>query len=659
MSKSLKVIITSGGTKVPIDDVRSITNFSKWTTWALIAEGLLQCGHEVVYVSPPEAKHPFTRELYIDPTNDFDAEVRRVKVIAETYHSLQENLQVIHISDYDEYYHTMQGLMSTTTPDVVIMSMAASDYGVEKQNGKIHSEGDISLTLHPLPKVIDAVDDVLKRHKSGVFLVGFKFLKDVTPDQLIDVAYKSMMRNNQNLCVANISLDADNSKFLTYIVTIEKWIIPVPNRNDLPRILLNEIEQRVSKNYFSTKPTIVEKLPIEQTELQSFISSTRGLANLGLFEPYLPWSSEEFGFVAKRIQGWTLITGRGSNKSNCTDKDCVLVEYSDLDSRTIKTISTDKKASLNAPVADYLFKLRPEINYIIHAHIDLPQAYHIPESTSPWTVEDVQSVFNAASAGHTIIHQPHHGVMILLHDLNELIPLLKQNNIYNAHAQDYDLAYLRFQINDSFIDIVENEVPKDAKILDMCAGSGEVSRQLQSRGYSNIDLADKSSQMLDEAKKKLADVDDRAFYLQTLEQEYPHIYDAIVIRQAINYVDSTDLFQVFSHIYEALNEGWVCIFNTFQSDESKVYLPKQYITENDIHRVITHEWNLKRNGKLYHGQISHIFNKTTGEYRHVYDLNSFSLHNSQEVKEVMEIAWFTVTMRQENNSLYFVGKKLD
>lgn len=62
----MKVLITSGGTKVPIDPVRDITNMSSGTFGSKIATEFLKTGQHVSFVMAEKSKTPFTfhRDLY-------------------------------------------------------------------------------------------------------------------------------------------------------------------------------------------------------------------------------------------------------------------------------------------------------------------------------------------------------------------------------------------------------------------------------------------------------------------------------------------------------------------------------------------------------------------------------------------------------------------
>lgn len=144
----------------------------------------------------------------------------------------------------------------------------------------------------------------------------------------------------------------------------------------------------------------------------------------------------------------------------------------DTNNLHVHTTSQYAKASLNGPLAHIIFEECPDIQYVVHAHIDLPDAYLIPYATVPGTRQDVESVRDAVKQGHRIIQQKNHGVIILLEKIDDLQPLLIAQNIYSKNASTYDLAYMRFQQHPHFIRMVRKYIPqKDAKILDMCSGT--------------------------------------------------------------------------------------------------------------------------------------------------------------------------------------------
>ena len=118
--------------------------------------------------------------------------------------------------------------------------------------------------------------------------------------------------------------------------------------------------------------TRAERLPLPAAEIDEFLEEVRRLSRLALFNPYFDGSREEFGFLSPRTGGGTLITGRGSSKSQAEADDLSLVTDLDEGRRTLAVSSVQRKASLNANIAHLAFRHRPDIQYIVHAHIELP-----------------------------------------------------------------------------------------------------------------------------------------------------------------------------------------------------------------------------------------------------------------------------------------------
>ncbi|MDM5144320.1 Coenzyme A biosynthesis bifunctional protein CoaBC [Lactococcus lactis] len=94
----MKVLITSGGTTEPIDNVRGISNFATGSLGKVTAENFLNAGHEVYLLAGLQAVLPENAAL----------------------------LTHIPIEGTHDLYEQMKNLVSKM--DVVIHSMAVSDY---------------------------------------------------------------------------------------------------------------------------------------------------------------------------------------------------------------------------------------------------------------------------------------------------------------------------------------------------------------------------------------------------------------------------------------------------------------------------------------------------------------------------------------------------
>lgn len=651
MNKNTEIFIANWSTRIWMDDIRFITNDSAGTTWAFLWEEFVESWYKLHYLWSKNTLKPYDKRLEVDKDANIIEEIERIKKELEYYQEkVKWKVDFFVALDFQEYHKKVLDIIKNNNIKIAIFSVAWSDFWVEKTKGKIKSSDWVpDLKLEILPKIISDI----KKIRKDIFLVWFKLLKDSSPDELIEIAYKSMLRDHQDISVANISRWWQWFwDFLTYLVTIEKWIIPVKRRKDLQKILKETIENRYSEQYYKTELEKVEKLPISDGELESFISDIHNLSHLALFSKYLEWKREEFWFIAKRTELWTLLTSRWSSKSEAWENDLALITDIDKKNRVIKTKSVEKKASLNWNVAHLIMENRPDVNYIVHSHINLPNSVKAIKETSPWTHEDWESVKDLVLWWEKIIYQQNHWVLILLDSLSELIPLLQNNNIYAQKAELYDIAYQRFQKNTRFVDIVEKEFKKDWGILDMCAWTWEVSLQLIEKWFKNITAQDTSKPMLEQAIKKVPSLQTKQGSFEEFNEQEK--YDWIIIRQAINYIKPDDLINVFTKLRDWLKNSWKLVFNTFIISD-KTWTNRRTKDELWDKIVITEEWNLIVDNLIHHWQKTQIFDQKTWDYDEVYDLNSFYSYSKNDFEFALKKGWFSnVEVIQEKKSLYFI-----
>lgn len=183
----IKFLVTSGGTKVKIDEVRSITNMSKGTF-----------GSKIGYAVHQENPHNHLSFLMAKGSKfpeDFDYDVIQYETFDEYAEKLDQQLQL--------------------HPDIVILAAAVSDYGVENYvNGKIRSQEDLVIRLKPLPKLISTVREKCPE----AIICGFKLLVNSTGNELLRDCVDSIKKNRLNLIVGNDLRDIKNNNHKLLIV---------------------------------------------------------------------------------------------------------------------------------------------------------------------------------------------------------------------------------------------------------------------------------------------------------------------------------------------------------------------------------------------------------------------------------------------------------
>ena len=161
--KLMKVLITSGGTQEPIDDVRVITNKSTGKTASILADQFCNAGFDVTYLCAETAVRP----------------VLNVTISTfVTYKDLDQKLNSLLPNHYDFIIHTA----------------AVSDYSVaQPTSGKIDSSKDtIEIKLIKNPKLINKIKKISPTSQ----LVGFKLTSQATAST-IEAKINDLFENAQ------------------------------------------------------------------------------------------------------------------------------------------------------------------------------------------------------------------------------------------------------------------------------------------------------------------------------------------------------------------------------------------------------------------------------------------------------------------------------
>lgn len=242
----MKLLITSGGTKVKIDMVRHIGNMSSGNFGSKIAYEALRRGHEVVFLMAKGSKKPIS--VTIDDTDGIKSSIMKL------FKSFMDRkyLKKLKIYEYDTFDQYVEKLNSkeinTNYVDAVVLAAAVSDFGVDNYvDGKIRSkDADMVIKLKPLEKVISTIRTKYPLSK----LIGFKLLVNSTTSELILAAEKSISENQCSLVVANDLRDIKNNSHKITLVT--KDDINVHQSSDT-KFLASKVIHAIEKTIGHTK----------------------------------------------------------------------------------------------------------------------------------------------------------------------------------------------------------------------------------------------------------------------------------------------------------------------------------------------------------------------------------------------------------------------
>ena len=164
----MRVLVTAGGTREPVDDVRVLTNLSTGRLGAHLADIFVAAGHDVRLLHGHGAVQP------------------RADLVRQVFGSAAE----------------LSALLDEHAPgcDVVLHAAAVSDFVPDRSAGKISSAQDeLVLVLRRAPKLIDR----LRALAPEAVLVGFKLTSGRTHDERVQISRQLLTRAHLDLVVSN------------------------------------------------------------------------------------------------------------------------------------------------------------------------------------------------------------------------------------------------------------------------------------------------------------------------------------------------------------------------------------------------------------------------------------------------------------------------
>lgn len=196
----MRILISSGGTKVPIDPVRNISNSSSGRFGSELATAALVANMEVSYLTSSNGKSPFSENFDFYASSDWEDNANRFKQLNQFSKKYCNYYRESRYHNFVEYSEMLKAIIEKEQPQIVMLAAAVSDYLVSNYSGKkIRSSGSLNIHLESAPKLIHFI----KQWSKETFLVGFKLLVDATDSELITAAMAIIEQHNIDLVVAN------------------------------------------------------------------------------------------------------------------------------------------------------------------------------------------------------------------------------------------------------------------------------------------------------------------------------------------------------------------------------------------------------------------------------------------------------------------------
>lgn len=225
----MNILITSGGTKVPIDRVRSITNMSHGTFGSRIANAF--------FIKGLEAFRSGDKKNFIDKITFFMAKGSKVpnaqRINEENFEDGYTPIELVKYSTFDDYKNGVEDLLKKERYDIIVVAAAVSDYGVANYyDGKYRSrEDDMCIKLVKLPKILP----IMRKLAPNSIICGFKLLVNSTTAELLNAMKNQIVESDVDLVIGNDLRDIkSNDHKLTIIskhnIEPREYSLPPPEK---------------------------------------------------------------------------------------------------------------------------------------------------------------------------------------------------------------------------------------------------------------------------------------------------------------------------------------------------------------------------------------------------------------------------------------------
>lgn len=274
------VVITSGGTKVPLESrtVRFLDNFSSGRRGASSAEYFLDAGYAVIFLHRHRSLYPYTRMFstinLLDAlqlkseeaafSNSGEVVVNQqvlpnIAKVLKRYQEVKENqlLLPVEFNALSEYLHLLkaaaQALGTIGSKAMFYLAAAVSDFYIpasEMPEHKIQSSnGPLQLSLNMVPKILSPL---VKDWAPQAFVTSFKLETDASI--LLDKAKRALDTYRHQAVVANV---LDSRRGYVVVVTRETQVELILTEEDVKNDV--EIEERIVSNLTSAHSKFIDQ----------------------------------------------------------------------------------------------------------------------------------------------------------------------------------------------------------------------------------------------------------------------------------------------------------------------------------------------------------------------------------------------------------------
>ena len=249
------ILITAGGTIEPIDKVRSITNTGTGRLGSLIADSFSKAPsvNKIFYICAHNTISPMSDKvavIYIESVNDLQAAV--IETIEN--HKIDVVIHSMAVSDYRvkavssvealaEELNTKlqeQELLEENVKEIILRGFDSND--LVKDTGKMSSQiNSPIILLEQTPKILPMFKKLLPKS----IVVGFKLLSQVSEEKLLGVAHRLLIENECDYVLANDTSDITGDQHKGFLIDKNRSIKTFYTKQEIAAGIVAAILERI------------------------------------------------------------------------------------------------------------------------------------------------------------------------------------------------------------------------------------------------------------------------------------------------------------------------------------------------------------------------------------------------------------------------------
>lgn len=263
----------------------------------------------------------------------------------------------------DDVSALLDTLIADANTRVIVQNMALCDFSGQigevvsgKKAKRLRtSEGQVTMTLTPLPKLIDKI----RKTRKDIFAIGFKTTNDETRDVQYKRGLELLKQNSLNLVVAN-----DVGTYNNMIIAPEETrYCETTNRDEVLAYLAKMTVSRMQNRF--TRSTVVDGKAVDWNSdvvPQNLREVVNHCIEEGAYKPVLGKTAGHF--AVKVNEGEILTSIRKTNFNQLNEVGLVRVESKNED----EVIAHGFRPSVGGQSQRIIFSEHPELDCIVHFH---------------------------------------------------------------------------------------------------------------------------------------------------------------------------------------------------------------------------------------------------------------------------------------------------